>query len=56
MDWLRQKTTWAAIAAIVAAVGGAFTQELTWGEAVAAVFLAFSQIFQRQAVAKAVFK
>ena len=52
MDWLKQKTTWAAAGAIVAAIGAGFTGDLRWAEVALAVLIAASQIFQRQATAK----
>ncbi len=46
---LKSKTFWTCIAAIIAAVGGYFTNEINMQAAVGAIILALIHIFQRQA-------
>jgi len=50
--WYRQKTTWTAIAGIVAAAGAYLTGEVTLVEAIGAGWAAAMVIFARQGIEK----
>jgi hypothetical protein len=52
-DILKSKTFWASIGAACAVAGGYFAGEINATQAITGILLAMSQIFQRQAIAKA---
>jgi len=54
MEWLKQKTTWAGIGAIVAAASGFFTGSMLPAEALQLGISGLLAIFLRQGIAKGV--
>lgn len=50
--WYQQKTTWAAIATIIGALAGGFTNTIDWGTAAQTISGALIALFLRQGVAK----
>lgn len=52
VPWYKQKTTWAATAAIIATAGSVATGDIGLWPGIIAGLLAVSQIFQRFAVEK----
>jgi len=50
--WWKQKTSWTAIGAVVAAIGGYVAGEINFTALIAAVFAAAGTIFMRQGVEK----
>ena len=49
---LHQKTTWTGIGALITALGGFYTGEMSIADAAQTVFIGLSAIFLRQAVSK----
>lgn len=54
MSWWKQKTTWTGIAAVIAALGGYLTDEISIQAMLAGVLGGVAVIFMRQGVAKAI--
>jgi hypothetical protein len=52
MDWIKQKTTWAGIAGLVASAGGFFTGGIPAPEAIQLAVGSMIAIFMRQGIAK----
>jgi hypothetical protein len=55
IPWHKQKTTWTAIAGVVAAIGGYFTGEVSIVVCVGSVFGALAIIFGRQGIEKSTY-
>jgi hypothetical protein len=55
IPWFRQKTTWTAVAGMVAAIGGYFTGEVSIMVCIGSVLGALAIIFGRQGIEKSTY-